>query len=482
MSCTVNNFQLPVARRLDSDNCTYYTVCSGFWKTLRCLLKTPHLAQAVFDYVRSGLPQHFVIRAGSDSLAVDAAVRLLPLTRERYLFQENPGYFTDCTTPEELLARACAMAGDAAGPERGEQELLTAWEDTLFDYQDTPFPTEGRPETMPVLVPLACAAGDAERQGKLRRRRSPVVLLEEAGRDYGEQPLLCADSSDWPAFTVPAPTARWYGQLMSDYYYKLTGGFHRITVSDCEQIAAQLDIRCENDVIEACDYVRRHEGPRPVNRNSFLQAIRDVPCYGALRGFDPDKSTVLCRPAHMVRRRVPQFIGNTMLIACNLLEAKQPTPYVTPTNAPLTTGQGRALENHLLNAYGSAPCLSDRAGTLLQVTLQGNTCCVDELAVDPGASLARLLEQAEESYLRSPKAVEALCAKPDQWMLVLDAEPFQTDSARLARYRFAIHLTETGGEIYEGPLALKKFCAGFRPMAQYAADHKDGPTGFFEEY
>ena len=35
---SINNFNQPVRFRLDSANRTYYTVCRGFWATLRALL------------------------------------------------------------------------------------------------------------------------------------------------------------------------------------------------------------------------------------------------------------------------------------------------------------------------------------------------------------------------------------------------------------------------------------------------------------
>lgn len=89
MSERINNFKLPVRMRLDSANRTYYTVCSGFWSTLRALLENEYLAQAAFNFVQKGLPEHFVVEAPTVPQAADAAVRLLPLLRERYLWEHN---------------------------------------------------------------------------------------------------------------------------------------------------------------------------------------------------------------------------------------------------------------------------------------------------------------------------------------------------------------------------------------------------------
>ena len=77
MSERINNFKLPVRMRLDSANRTYYTVCSGFWSTLRALLENEYLAQAAFNFVQKGLPEHFVVEAPTVPQAADAAVRLL---------------------------------------------------------------------------------------------------------------------------------------------------------------------------------------------------------------------------------------------------------------------------------------------------------------------------------------------------------------------------------------------------------------------
>ena len=42
---------------------------------------------------------------------------------------------------------------------------------------------------------------------------------------------------------------------------------------------------------------------------------------------------------------------------------------------------------------------------------------------------------------------------------------------QMKKYRFAIRLTADGGEVYEGPQALRKFDEGIRPLAERAAEH-----------
>ena len=42
---------------------------------------------------------------------------------------------------------------------------------------------------------------------------------------------------------------------------------------------------------------------------------------------------------------------------------------------------------------------------------------------------------------------------------------------QMKKYRFAIRLTADGGEVYEGPQALRKFDEGIRPLAKRAAEH-----------
>lgn len=481
MSSYVNNFELPIRRRLDSQNHTYYMVCSGFWSTLRCLLETEHLARAAFEYVQAGLPEHFVVEAATEAQAADAAIRLLPLTRERYIYENDPDFFTRCDSPRELLARTCATADGDSGPERVEMEVLTAWAEEQPTGRSGVLPTKGRPHAMPLFVPQECV--DNGTSSEMYSRRSQVVVLQTPDFEWGDTNLLYANGSDWPVFSIGQPSDEWYGKLLSNYYYDLTDGWHMILSWDCKKILSKLKITCENDLIEACDYVRRHEGPRAVDSKNFLQAVRDVPRYGKLRGFNLDKSAVLCRADHAVSRRLPQAMRNAMMIACSQLESSLPKPYTEPTNESIQTEQGRTLVNHMLNQYGDAPCMSGGVATLLHMVQIGSNCCMDEAAIDPDASFGHVLQQAEECYMTSnPNAHEAYRIKPDQWMLVLDAEPFMMDSDRLKSYRFAIHLTADGGEVYEGPQALRKFGAGARAMLIDSLQNPGVNDGCVEEY
>ena len=160
MSERINNFKLPVRMRLDSANRTYYTVCSGFWSTLRALLENEYLAQAAFNFVQKGLPEHFVVEAPTVPQAADAAVRLLPLLRERYLWEHNRAVFAHITNRRQLLDLARTMAAGDDGPERCEMEILTAWKSE--NPCDPPLPTVGRPKKMPLFVPGECIDGNVD--------------------------------------------------------------------------------------------------------------------------------------------------------------------------------------------------------------------------------------------------------------------------------------------------------------------------------
>lgn len=471
MSESINNFNQPVGFRLDSANRTYYTVCRGFWTTLRALLETDYLAQTAFDFVKKGLPEHIVVEAPSMAQAADVAVRLLPLLRERYILENNAAMFAGLNTPFQMLEKARAMTGSNAGPERGEEEILTAWKGTN-DTKAT-LPTAGRPETMPLFVPENCL--DSCSAIEMKNRRSPVVLLRLTDFDYTDTNLIYTDSSDWPVFTVAAPPVKWYAMLLSNCYFALSQGMRRIIRSHCEIIVEKLNFTCENDIIDACTYVRRHEGGRPVGWDDFVNAIRNVPCNSKLRGLNPYESTVQYRINCSGCRSLPMLNKVAMMRACEAMRKTLPTPYAVPENAPITTLQGRTLDNHLLNEYGTQPCLSNDVGTMFHVVLVGKTFCVEEFAVSPGVTLADVLTKAEENYSKSaPDEAESEHAAPDQWLLVMDSTPFRSYmeiEEQLTKYRFAIHLTADGGEVYEGPLALRKFDEGIRPLAERAAEH-----------
>lgn len=473
MSERINNFKLPVRMRLDSANRTYYTVCSGFWSTLRALLENDYLAQAAFNFVQKGLPEHFVVEAPTVPQAADAAVRLLPLLRERYLWEHNRAVFAHITNRRQLLDLARTMAAGDDGPERCEMEILTAWKNE--NPCDPPLPTVGRPKKMPLFVPGECIDGNVERLTEMHDRPSPVVVLQTPDFDYGDTNLPYTDSSDWPVFAVAAPPVKWYAVLLGNYYCALTEGWQHIIQSDCEIIVEKLNFTCENDIIEACNYVRRHEGGRPVNWDSFVKAIRNVPSNSILRGLNPYGSAVQCRTDYSASRRLPEMDKVAVMRACEAVRKTLPTPYAVPENTPIATLQGRTLENHLLNEYGTQPCLSNDAGTMYHAALLGDEFVINEYAVKPGATFAEVLAQAEENYFPSVGSdPDKTPADPDQWLLVLDSVPFRSyleSGERMKKFRFAIHLTADGGEVYEGPQALMQFDAGFRPQAIRAAEH-----------
>lgn len=268
---------------------------------------------------------------------------------------------------------------------------------------------------------------------------------------------------------------KWYAALLGNYYAALTEGWQHIIQSDGEIIVDKLNFTCENDLIEACNYVRRHEGGRSVSWDSFVKAIRNVPCNSMLRGLNPCESTVQCRTDYSVSRRLPEMDKAAVMRACEAVHKTLPTPYAVPENTPLATIRGRTLENHLLNEYGTQPCLSNDAGTMYHAALLGDEFVINEYAVKPGATFAEALAQAEENYFPSVGSdPDKTPADPDQWLLVLDSVPFRSyleSGERMKKFCFAIHLTADGGEVYEGPQALMQFDAGFRPLAIRAAEH-----------
>lgn len=472
MSERINNFMLPVSMRLNSANRTYYAVCGGFWSTLRALLENEYLAQAAFNFVQKSLPEHFVVEAPTVPQAADVAVRLLPLLNERYVLTNNQALFARLRTPGQMLAKAREMTGDDAGPERVEMEILTAWKNAVNG--EVTLPTADCPKSMPLFVPENCVDNSTDHWSELHSR-SKVIILQTPDFDWGEITLPYTDSSDWPVISVPKPPVKWYAALLGNYYAALTEGWQHIIRSDGEIIVDKLDFSCENDIIEACNYVRRHEGGRPVNWDSFVKAIRNVPCNSMLRGLNPCGSAVQCRTDYAASRRLPEMDKFAVMRACDTVRRALPTPYAMPENAPLTSPQGRTLANHLLNEYGAQPCLGSEPGTMYHTALLGDEFVINEYAVKPGATFAEVLAQAEENYFPSVGSdPDKTPADPDQWLLVLDSVPFRSyleSGERMKKFRFAIHLTADGGEVYEGPQALMKFDAGFRPLAIRAAEH-----------
>lgn len=467
----INNFNQPVRFRLDSANCTYYTVCRGFWATLRALLENDYLAQTAFDFVKKGLPEHIVVEAPTMRQAADVAVRLLPLLHERYIWENNAALFAGLATPWQMLEKARAMTGSDVGPECVEEEILTAWKGT--NDTEATLPTAGRPEAMTLFVPENCL--DSCSVIEMQNRRSPVIVLRQTDFECSDTNLIYTDSSDWPVFTVAKPPVKWYATLLSNCYFALSQGMRRIIRSHSEIIVEKLNFTCENDIIDACTYVRRHEGGRPVGWDDFVDAIRNVPCNSKLRGLNPYESSVKYRTDYSGFRSLPMLNIAAMMRACEAMRKTLPTPYAVPENAPITTLQGRTLENHLLNEYGTQPCLSNDVGTMYHVVLDGDTLCVEEFAVMPGATLDEVLTQAEGNYTKNtPNKAESEHADPDQWLLVLDSTPFRSYmeiGEQMKKYRFAIRLTADGGEVYEGPQALRKFDEGIRPLAERAAEH-----------